>query len=287
MEFIKKCVLCNAGNEFFKPYCTKSGYSIVLCSNCGLIFVNPRDNENTISNQYQDNLTSPISYYQVTAKTDAINFNKRLDWIESKMSRGKVLDIGCNVGTFLELSKNRGWEVMGIEPNKKACEICNSKGLNVRCGLFGHEMAKSLEGNRFDLITLNDTIEHFTHPVEMVRMIAACIRQNGFLAISTPNVDNILARIFQIKPKEHLFYFNKSTLSRFLEGAGFKIELLVETGRRRDIASMPLGATFENKYWIYVCKFLGVTGLSHLVSLFLEKIFADELFVLAKKKSEA
>jgi len=111
-ETLSSCVLCGElASVSFEPYCKISGYHIIQCKNCKLIFVNPRDNQETILKQYPNDETSPISYYLRTERVDTINFNKRLDWIEKKVATGKLLDIGCSVGTYMNVARNRGWNV--------------------------------------------------------------------------------------------------------------------------------------------------------------------------------
>lgn len=283
MEFLDRCILCgDSAEKSFKPYCQKSGYQIVQCGNCGLIFVNPRDNLQLVLKQYQDDATSPIRYYQMTDKIDLLNFNKRLNWIETKMPKGRLLDIGCNVGTFMEAAKKRGWSVAGIEANGKAVEICRNKNLEVHAGLFNAQFVESLPNKNFDLVCLNDSIEHFTDPLEALNLTAALVCKNGFISISTPNIHDILAKVFQIKPKEHLFYFDKATLSKILNRCGLEVKMLVETGRRRDIGAMHYGASLDKK-WLLTSKFLSASGLDKLIGIFLESLFKDELFALACK----
>lgn len=283
LEKLNKCILCGASGEgFCKPYSVQNGYAIVQCKSCQLIFVNPRDNQETVLKQYCEDETSPISYYQSTSDVNTVNFNKRLDWIERHMSIGKLLDVGCSVGTFIETAKKRGWSVLGIEANRKACEVCKNKNLNVVNGLFESEFVKSLPQKDFDLVCLNDSIEHFSNPLDALILTKSLLRENGYCSISTPNIENILAKIFQMKPKEHLFYFNEATLSKILSQSGFKIEMIVETGRRRPVGKMHLGASINQK-WYYVSRFLSASGLHSLASIFLEQFFKDELFVLARK----
>ncbi len=308
-EFLTRCVLCGASvdrrkasaqihlkslkfkanrarrsNESLnRPAPMETQYEIFQCKECGLQFINPRDNQETVCKQYLDDVTSPVSYYAETAKIDAVNFIKRFDWIEAATPSGRLLDVGCNVGTFLEIAQNRGWQVAGIEPNKKAIDICLSKGIPVFQGFLSDDLANEIERNPFDVVALNDSIEHFPDPLATMRLVHRLVRPGGVVAISTPNIRSILTNMFQIKPKEHLFYFDAATLTALLERAGFKVQLLVETGRRRDIGSAHHGATLDSEFWNVVSRLLDVTRLDKPVSILLERLFKEELFVLAQK----
>lgn len=283
LEYLEQCILCHSSQDQFKLYCKKSGYNIVQCKNCELIFVNPRNNQETILKQYQNNQTSPVNYYLNTVEIDKINFNKRLGWIESKVQKGKLVDIGCSVGTFMDVAKQRGWDVVGIEANSAASEICRNKNLEVYTGLFNNELVDGLSIKNVDLVCLNDSIEHFPNPLETLQLARLLIREKGFLTLNTPNILSILSRIFQIKPKEHLYYFTRGALTELLQQSGFKIVMLFESGCRRDIGSMHTGATFENQNWLYLTKLLTAVGVDRLAGFVLEKIFSDQLFILAQK----
>ena len=94
---------------------------------------------------------------------------------------------------------------------------------------------------------------------------------------------SILAKIFQVKPKEHLFYFTPATLKKLLERAGFRVKIMLETGRRRDLGAMDQGATFENKKWLVLSKFLRWTGVDSIAAILMDMIFKEELFAIAEK----
>lgn len=282
MEKLNRCFLCDSDDSSFAPFSGKNGYKIVRCGKCGLIFVNPRDDQNVISSQYEEDMTSPISYYQSTVNADTVNFNRKLSLIENKLPKGKLLDIGCSVGTFLEIAAKKGWSVTGLEANKKACEICRNKGLKMYEGFFTDELIQSLKRENFNLVCMFDSIEHFPNPLETLKLVSGLMPKNSFLALSTPNIESLLGKMFQIKPKEHLFYFSCDSLKKALEQSGFKVEFVKEMKRRRDVGAMHLGASLDKK-WLWISEFLSFTKLHTPINIFLETFFREEVFALAKK----
>ena len=44
--------------------------------------------------------------------------------------KGNSLDIGAGTGDFLLTAKKNGWETIGFEPNAKAKESAQKKGIN-------------------------------------------------------------------------------------------------------------------------------------------------------------
>ena len=283
LDFLPNCLLCGKDPGHFKPFSEKGGYQIVRCRGCGLVFVNPRDSEDVILQQYRENQTSPIAYYQATRSVDSMNFGSLLDAVQNVLPRGRLLDIGCNVGTFLEAARGRGWSGEGVETNRKAHAICLQKSLPVTLGTFGKDLPPNLGETPFDWVAMNDTIEHFPDPRAALQKAARILRAGGILSILTPNLKSVLGRVFQIKPKEHLFYFEPDTLLRMLVETGFKVVRLEEWPRPRNVGAMHLGATFENPLWAAVSRFLSMSRLDAPVNLFLRTCFKEQIFALAEK----
>jgi 2-polyprenyl-3-methyl-5-hydroxy-6-metoxy-1,4-benzoquinol methylase len=265
------------------PYAQRGKYGIVRCAECKLVFVNPRDDQGDILGQYVDDVSSPVSYYQNSAHVDSLIFEKRLDWIETVVPKGTLLDLGCSVGTFMDVAAPRGWKVAGIDANPHALGLARDKGHKTFHGLLGPDLIATLEPKEFDLVCLNDVVEHFPNPLESIKVVRSVIKSGGYLCLNTPNFDSIVARTFQIKPKEHIFFFDKDTLTRLLRQAGFEIVLLKTAGRRRDFKSLQTGATIHSPAWLAVCKALHVSGLEDVANFALETLFTDEIFCLSRK----
>ena len=137
------------------------------------------------------------------------------------------------------------------------------------------------------MVCLNDVIEHFPDPMKVMRLVPPLLRPGGILVVNTPNWDNVVARTFQLKPKEHVFYFNTKTVTRILEQAGFAVELVKKAGRRREFGGLATGATIDSKAWLAVFKLLSLTRIDHLANFTLENFVTDELFIVAKARSDA
>jgi len=230
-----------------------------------------------------DDVSSPVSYYRKSARVDALIFEKRLRWIEEVVSRGTLLDIGCNIGTFADVATRRGWKVVGVDANPHALALTKDKGHTTFQGLFDAQLIGSLEPREFDLVALGDVVEHFPNPLESLKLVRTVVKRGGYLAVNTPNFGSVVARTFQIKPKEHIFFFDERTLARTLREAGFEVVFLIKTGRQRDFASLETGATIQSPWWLAICRLLRVTGIEAIANFTLEKVVTDELFALCRK----
>jgi SAM-dependent methyltransferase len=144
-----------------------------------------------------------------------------------------LLEVGCATGKFLSAVQQRGWEIWGVEFNRRAAGVAAKRlGCTVLAG--GFEEAQLPEGH-FDVICLFHVIDHMLDPLAAVRKIRDLLRQNGRILLECPdfgsgNARKLGPRWGMVAPKEHLYYFDECSLRRLLEGAGFRVEKVRRCG---------------------------------------------------------
>lgn len=167
------------------------------------------------------------------------NFSKLLSAIKPlKSTGGRLLDVGCAYGWFLESAKN-DFDVLGLEPDQVVFEVAARRGLPVRMGYFPDAL---YENEKFDVIVFNDVFEHIP---DVQRTIMSCrehCKQDGLLMINLPNSRGLFYRIAKYfchlgysklfermwqkdLPSPHLHYFSRENLIDLLKGNGFDVEL--------------------------------------------------------------
>jgi SAM-dependent methyltransferase len=166
------------------------------------------------------------------------NFKKLMMNIKSlKPNKGRLLDVGCAHGWFLETARN-DFEVFGLEPDKNIFDATSRRGLPVRMGCFPNALN---EEERFDIIVFNDVIEHIP---DIKQVLASChqrLNKNGLLALNLPSSNGIFYRLSKILcrlglpifferlwqkdlPSPHLHYFNLFNLTNLLKSSGFEVK---------------------------------------------------------------
>ncbi len=277
---INSCPVCDC--KEFKIVFRKDKFCGKQCGECGLVYLSPRIKN--LDNVYTDDRTSSTSkYYKFAIEADRKIFAKRLKIIEEYVKKGAFLDIGCSIGTFLELAKADGWEsILGIEPNPNSALACREKGLAVINKFFDADLAGTLQ--QFDAVYIGDVIEHLPEPNEILQNIYRILKPNGIVMIVTPNFDSLVARLLQIKPFEHILYFTKPSIMHLLEMTEFRIEKITTTTRDRSIKAMAYSTTFStNKGKLFV-KLIASLHLGKLINFFLKLFVRDEILVIARKK---
>lgn len=206
---------------------TKHG-QIVSCLNCNLYYVNPKEDLKFFK-EYE-NVIDPD--YLETEKFRKLLSSNHLNIIEKFKKEGKILDVGCFAGFFLELAKEKKWDTFGIEPSKWAKKIAEKKGVRI----IGKTLENSkLPDGEFDVITLWDVIEHLPNPNQALKKIYSILKNNGIIAIGTPNIESVTARILRSRNhhliRMHVVLYGKKSIKKLLKKNGFEIIRFASYGR--------------------------------------------------------
>lgn len=249
------CNLCGSSEQIVLFDAGADG-RVVRCGSCGLGFVSPRPVD--VSAQYEgdDYFSSgtpsdpagsrgsptPRGYEAYLADRGALGeyFGRILDDIQRRRRgrpRGRLLEVGCAAGFFLDEARARGYEVAGIEPSPTASAVAREQlRLPVRTGLLGEV---DIEHEAWDVIVLLQTIEHLPDPAAALSELRRVLRPGGLLLLTTPDEASWLRRVMGrrwigYKPPEHLWHFNARTLSGLLLRQGF-----TDVEVRRDVHRYP------------------------------------------------
>jgi SAM-dependent methyltransferase len=198
-------------------------WDLSICRDCGHIFANPAPSAEYLLSLYR--LTEDPLYEEEAAGRSK-NFLRILSFLE-KLSpeKGPLFDVGAATGILLGLAERRGWQPDGIEPSSWAVRVAEEKyHLRLREGYF--ETAPLREGH-YSAVTMIDFIEHTPRPYDAVKKAGQILRPAGILALVTPDIHALAARIagrkwWHFRPA-HLSFFSRSSLAALLGRAGFSI----------------------------------------------------------------
>ena len=153
--------------------------------------------------------------------------NERLTELEEQHpSKGRLLDVGCGIGTFLHLSRERGWEPHGIDPSKSGSAFAQKKyKLDVRCAdIFEADFPSAY----FDAIVLYHVLEHISELNPFLCELRRVLKpETGTLVIEVPNGESLQSRLQKadwpyVHPHDHLYYFSAHSLPKLLRKHGFE-----------------------------------------------------------------
>lgn len=166
------------------------------------------------------------------------NFEQILDHLShaGACAGGRLLDVGCAHGWFLQAAQARGFDGVGIEPDAEMFRIAESNGLHAYRGYFPADLPEHMS---FDVIVFNDVLEHLPDVAAIFADCRRLLKPDGKLVINLPNrrgffyraascLDSLgvrgpLNRLWQYNfPSPHLSYFEPDLLERLAVDSGFE-----------------------------------------------------------------
>jgi len=212
---------------------------MVRCRGCGLIFINPQPRfpKEQMKKLYDREYFNKgyMKFYDDQREVCSFQSNEpfscRLDLIERHKRSGRILDIGCATGGFLNLARERGWEAFGVEFSDYAADLAIKKyNLNVFNGSLEEAQFKD---DDFDLVCASDIIEHVNDPVDFLQEIHRILANDGLLYLAFPNAGSFYYKFFGLIARYnyrnyfllpyHLYHFSPSTIKLLLNKTGFNI----------------------------------------------------------------
>jgi SAM-dependent methyltransferase len=138
---------------------------------------------------------------------------------------GRVLEVGCGSGTFLQMLAGAGFEPRGLDISPEDTKYARDElGLAVTEGDLA---TAAVESERYDAVLLFYVVEHVPDPLALVRQAFTVLRPGGWVVIAVPVVDSAQARVFGARWSQvteaprHITLPSRRGLSLLLEGAGF------------------------------------------------------------------
>ncbi len=191
-----------------------------------LIDYNIKNNLVSIKKRFssQSIFNNNYPYRSSMSKTMRISFKQLAQKIKKTINPSRVLEIGCNDGSFLENFNNKN--SIGIEPCKNIAKISKSKKINVIDEYWNFKLAKSIleKYGKFDLIYSANTITHIPNLNEVFKSIRTVLDEKGVLIIEDPSLlECINKNAYDHFYNEHFYVFSYLGLSNVLKKNKLKI----------------------------------------------------------------
>ncbi len=217
------CPVCD-GTEFNELF-RKKNEPFVQCLRCKLVLINPRPIFSQVVNTYSDGYSQ-----NYTKKHDKKiqRSAKRVRLLARRLREKRSwLDIGCSAGFVVKAAEAAGFEAWGVDVEKWGIEY-GKRELNLGRLFHGQLEDQSFPANHFQVISLYDVIEHVPDLNSTLAHMKRLLSEDGLIDIITPDIGHWrvtkpLQDWKEIKPSEHLYYFNAETLDRLLARHDLKI----------------------------------------------------------------
>ena len=196
-------------------------FTLWECRSCRLVFSVPVPGSVELPELYSEAYFTGggpgyVGYLndEATHRTQARRYLARL--AREGQLRGRLLDVGCATGFFLDEARRAGWDVAGCEVSGyAAAHARNGLGLDVQCAPL---LETSYPPASFDVITFFNVLEHIPEPRAVAERVHALLKPGGLLVIETWDRDSLAARAagrrwHQYSPPFVVSYFNRRSLA--------------------------------------------------------------------------
>jgi SAM-dependent methyltransferase len=240
-ETVPRCNVCR--HDRFDPFAFGFDYEMQTCRNtwrfvqcrdCGHVWLNPRPALSTLLQIYPSNYYAynygGISSVSLRAKAWMDRSKIRTILRHCRGGLAAYLDVGCGDGRYLRAVEQRGVpraRLFGLELSTIAADRLAVQGYQVRCQRV--EQADGLPEGGIDLVTMFHVLEHVDDPRDTVESIRRWLSPGGVLAVETPNIASLDARLFLrglwggYHIPRHWHLFSTDTLTRLLRDVGLEI----------------------------------------------------------------
>ena len=206
------CPVCDGSH--CPPAFRVNEHDLFRCGNCGTVFVHPPPTSAQLTELYgREDYYDGARRQEARLRTEALDRARRLKHSGAR----SVLDVGCAAGYFLDAGRELGLEMSGVEPGPAANDAVG-RGHTVHRKWLGE---LDLGDVRFDAVTLWEVVEHVVDPIQLLRAAVSLVRPGGILALSTPSMSGLPARLLgarfpMVTPPEHLTLLTRESAELLL-----------------------------------------------------------------------
>jgi 2-polyprenyl-3-methyl-5-hydroxy-6-metoxy-1,4-benzoquinol methylase len=133
---------------------------------------------------------------------------------------GRVLDLGCGLGGFLDELRGLGFEVYAADMDHESLRYCESRGMTRAAEVDCYSLP--YPDNCFDWVTLFDVVEHIEHDDRIMDEVCRVLKPGGRVMLSVPAYQFLYANNDRVA--RHYRRYTRGSIERLMENAGFVVQ---------------------------------------------------------------
>jgi SAM-dependent methyltransferase len=206
-----KCFLCGEASE--QVVWKEDGVEGLRCE-CGMVYAN------------QSSIIEPPDltrdfhldhFYSLPAEFKAA-------WVARNCPHGRLVEVGCGAGFFLEAARSHGYKVMGLEPNPDYNLRLQQQDIPV---LHEYVEDNSLPRRGFEVVYHCDLLAHFPDPIRSLAAMCDLLSPTGVLCFEVGLLGGISPSWYPLVGRiglgQHLWLYSDRAFRKLMRQAGLEI----------------------------------------------------------------
>ncbi len=191
---------------------TQYEFPVVECVNCGLVYLNPRPTQESMTNFY------PKDYHEDrNTESFRLRYQRQIEYLP-KLDSQIILDIGCARGNYLAFLKGcyPNIEVVGVD---YFSEKVNYDYIEFHKNTL---LGSNLENERFDIINAWAVFEHLHEPSIYFQEVWRLLKTGGKFIFLVTNSESLYGTHAYVEDiPRHTYHFSEKTLDNYAKKNGF------------------------------------------------------------------
>lgn len=191
--------------------------NLFVCENCKLVQTDSIISPDVLFKDYRySSSVSLTEYFQSVSNMLDEKF---------KLKNLEILEIGCNDGVLMLPLKEKGANVLGIDPAENIVKLGIDKGLDIICDYFSYDNAiKYNMREKFDMVIANNSFAHISDIKSILKGIYYSLKKNGIFIFEVHYLDSLIKlnqwdNIYH----EHMYYYSVTSIEYFMKMFKMKI----------------------------------------------------------------
>lgn len=140
--------------------------------------------------------------------------------------KGRLLDVGAGVGTFVAAAISAGYDAHGVDPSEDAVLAGYRLGRRL-----SHRCWREVTGT-WDVITLHDVLEHLTAPSACLEHLRDRLTPSGLLVVEMPEWGSPAAEREglawrHIRPRQHVALYSDGAARELFRRCGLTVDAAI------------------------------------------------------------
>jgi len=192
-----------------------------VCSECFLVQIGEFETPQEIFGDY--------AYFSSYSQSWLDHCNAYCDAVTERFALApgaSVVELASNDGYLLQYFRDKGADVLGIEPAANVAAVAVEKGIPTEVTFFGAQAASDLvaRGRRADLLIGNNVLAHVPDLNDFVAGMKIVLADDGVITMEFPHLLRLIERNqFDTIYHEHFSYFSFLAVEKVFAAHGLRL----------------------------------------------------------------